>query len=74
MSNAKRFTINAVTTFKDKDGNDRNSYARCGTAFVNQTRDGAEVINLKFDFMPVGQDVEIVCFEPKAKDDDGGDN
>jgi len=72
MSNGKRFTINAVTTYQDNEGKERSSYARCGTAFVNQTRDGAEVINFKFDFMPVGPNVEIVGFEPKAKDDNAG--
>ncbi|MEL7464879.1 MAG: hypothetical protein AAFN79_12470 [Pseudomonadota bacterium] len=69
---SKRFIINAATTFKDRDGNDRTKYRDCGTAFVNRTRDGAEVINLKFDFIPTpapGQHLEIVCFEPKAKDD-----
>jgi len=72
MSNGKRFIANAVTTYTDGEGKERKNYARCGTAFLNQTRDGAEVINLKFDFMPVGQDVEIACFEPKAKDENDG--
>lgn len=71
MSNSKRFTINAITTYTDGEGKERKNFARCGTAFINETRDGAEVINLKFDFMPVGQDVEIACFEPKPKDDNG---
>lgn len=72
MSNSKYFPIQAVTTYTDNEGNERKSYARCGSAFLNQTRDGAEVINLKFDFMPVGPNVEIVCFEPKARDDNAG--
>ena len=67
-----RFNITAITTYKDGDGNERKSYARCGTAFINETRDGEQVINLKFDFQPVGPDVEIACFKPKPKDE-GGD-
>ena len=69
----KRFNITAITTFADKDGNDRKNYTRCGTAFINTTKAGDEVINLKFDFIPTpapGQSLEIACFEPKAKEDD----
>lgn len=69
----KRFNITIVTTFKTNDGGERKNYTRCGTAFLNQTRDGDEVLNLKFDFIPVpapGQHMEIVGFTPKAKEDD----
>ena len=66
-----RFNITAITTYKDGEGKERKNYARCGTAFINETREGEQVINLKFDFMPVGPNVEIACFKPKPKDDDG---
>lgn len=72
----KRFNINAITSYEDKDGNTRKSYARCGTAFLKTTQNGDEVINLLFDFIPTaaaGKKLEIACFEPKAKDDDNGD-
>lgn len=72
----KRFNITAKTTWTDKkSGETRNNFARCGSAFINTTQAGAEVINLEFDFIPTaaaGKTLEIVCFEPKAKDD-GGD-
>jgi len=44
-------------------------------AFLNQTQNGPEVINLKFDFIPTaapGQTMEVACFEPKAKEEDDG--
>ena len=66
-----RFNITGITIYKDGEGKERKSYARCGSAFINETRDGEQVINLKFDFMPVGPYVEIACFKPKPKDDDG---
>ncbi len=72
----KRFNITAITTFEDKEGKQRKNYTRCGTAFINTTQDGAEVINLRFDFIPTaapGQSLEIACFEPKAKDDRAND-
>ncbi|MDG1207613.1 MAG: hypothetical protein P8Q48_01700 [Paracoccaceae bacterium] len=72
---SKRFNITVVTTFQDRDGKDRKNYTRCGTAFLNPTQNGPEVINLKFDFIPTaapGQMMEIACFEPKAKEEDDG--
>ncbi len=72
---SKRFNITVVTTFQDPDGKDRKNYTRCGTAFLNQTQNGPEVINLKFDFIPTaapGQTMEVACFEPKAKEEDDG--
>lgn len=68
-----RFNINVVTTFKTQDGGEKKNYTRCGTAFVNQTQSGEDVLNLKFDFIPVpapGQTMEIVGFRPKAKEND----
>lgn len=69
---SKRFNITVITEFKDRDGKDRKTYTRCGSAFLNQINNGAEVINLQFDFIPTAaacQTIEIVCFEPKAKEE-----
>ena len=70
-----RFNITIVTTFKTEDG-ERKNYTRCGTAFLNQTQAGEDVLNLKFDFMPVpapGQTMEIVGFRPKDRETNGPD-
>ncbi len=69
---SKRFNITVVTEFKDRDGKDRKTYTRCGSAFLNQINDGTEAISLKFDFIPTAapcQTIEIVCFEPKTKEE-----
>ena len=72
----KRFNISAITTWTDNEGKERKNYADCGTAFINDTQDGKQVINLKFDFIPTaaaGRSLEIACFEPKAKKNNDGD-
>ncbi len=69
---SKRFNITVVTEFKGRDGKDRKTYTRCGSAFLNQINDGTEAISLKFDFIPTAapcQTIEFVWFEPKTKEE-----
>jgi len=57
------FRVNVVNNYHNAKGEERKSYANVGVAFLNDTKDGGQVINVKLACTVVlGPRTEVVCF------------